>query len=115
MASFKALFRGAREIGGVIRAALAAVFGDGRKHAQRPCHDRVFFPIAVWEFAGDDALRCDILFHPLLQSHHHVVFGALILRYTEELSYDVIAEILRCPPGTVASRLNRAHKKQMAG
>jgi len=34
----------------------------------------------------------------------------VILRYTEELSYDHIAEILGCPSGTVASRLNRAHK-----
>jgi RNA polymerase sigma-70 factor (ECF subfamily) len=34
----------------------------------------------------------------------------VILRYTEGLSYDDIGEILGCPPGTVASRLNRAHK-----
>ena len=34
----------------------------------------------------------------------------IVLRYTEGLSYDAIAEILRCPPGTVASRLNRAHR-----
>jgi RNA polymerase sigma-70 factor (ECF subfamily) len=34
----------------------------------------------------------------------------VILRYTEGLSYDHIAEILGCSPGTVASRLNRAHK-----
>ena len=34
----------------------------------------------------------------------------VILRYTEELSYEQIAEILGCPAGTVASRLNRAHK-----
>jgi RNA polymerase sigma-70 factor (ECF subfamily) len=34
----------------------------------------------------------------------------VILRYTEELSYDEIAAILECAPGTVASRLNRAHK-----
>src|SRR5665213_1434853 len=33
----------------------------------------------------------------------------VILRYTEGLSYEGIGEILGCPPGTVASRLNRAH------
>ena len=35
----------------------------------------------------------------------------IVLRYTEGLSYDQIAEVLGCSPGTVASRLNRAHKK----
>ncbi len=34
----------------------------------------------------------------------------IVLRYTEGLSYDEIAQILGCSPGTVASRLNRAHK-----
>lgn len=34
----------------------------------------------------------------------------VILRYMEELSYDEIAGIVGCSPGTVASRLNRAHK-----
>jgi RNA polymerase sigma-70 factor (ECF subfamily) len=34
----------------------------------------------------------------------------VVLRYTEGLAYDQIAEILGCSPGTVASRLNRAHK-----
>jgi len=34
----------------------------------------------------------------------------VVLRYTEGLPYDRIAEILGCSPGTVASRLNRAHK-----
>lgn len=34
----------------------------------------------------------------------------VVLRYTEGLSYEQIAGILGCSPGTVASRLNRAHK-----
>ena len=34
----------------------------------------------------------------------------VVLRYTEALSYEEIAGILGCPTGTVASRLNRAHK-----
>jgi len=34
----------------------------------------------------------------------------VVLRYTEGLSYDEIARILECSAGTVASRLNRAHK-----
>jgi RNA polymerase sigma-70 factor (ECF subfamily) len=34
----------------------------------------------------------------------------IVLRYTEGLSYDEIAEVLGCATGTVASRLNRAHK-----
>jgi RNA polymerase sigma-70 factor, ECF subfamily len=35
----------------------------------------------------------------------------IVLRYTEGLSYDEIAEVLACSVGTIASRLNRAHKK----
>ncbi|HEY2017413.1 MAG TPA: sigma-70 family RNA polymerase sigma factor [Bryobacteraceae bacterium] len=35
---------------------------------------------------------------------------AIVLRYTEGLSYDEIAEVCGCSAGTVASRLNRAHK-----
>jgi RNA polymerase sigma-70 factor (ECF subfamily) len=42
-----------------------------------------------------------------LSPEHRIV---VVLRYTEGLSYDEIAEILGCSPGTVASRLNRAHK-----
>ena len=34
----------------------------------------------------------------------------VVLRYTEGLGYEEIAEILGCSAGTVASRLNRAHK-----
>jgi len=35
---------------------------------------------------------------------------AILLRYFEELSYRDIGAILRCSEGTVASRLNRAHR-----
>ena len=34
----------------------------------------------------------------------------VVLRHTKGLAYDQIAEILGCSAGTVASRLNRAHK-----
>ena len=34
----------------------------------------------------------------------------ILLRYTEELSYEEIAAVLGCSKGTVASRLNRGHK-----
>jgi RNA polymerase sigma-70 factor (ECF subfamily) len=34
----------------------------------------------------------------------------VVLRYTEGLSYDEISEVLGCTNGTIASRLNRAHK-----
>src|SRR5712692_6311774 len=42
----------------------------------------------------------------------------VVLRYTEGRSYEEIAEILGCSRGTVASRLNRAHKaleRRLAG
>src|SRR5579872_330635 len=42
-----------------------------------------------------------------LSADHRMV---VILRYTEGLSYEQIAEIMGCSAGTVASRLNRAHK-----
>ena len=42
-----------------------------------------------------------------LTPEHRIV---IVLRYTEGLSYEEIASIVGCSPGTVASRLNRAHK-----
>ena len=34
----------------------------------------------------------------------------ILLKYVEGLSYEEIAQILDCSPGTIASRLNRGHK-----
>ncbi len=34
----------------------------------------------------------------------------ILLKYSEDLSYNEIAAVLECSPGTVASRLNRGHK-----
>ncbi|HZS46082.1 MAG TPA: sigma-70 family RNA polymerase sigma factor [Blastocatellia bacterium] len=34
----------------------------------------------------------------------------IVLRYVEDLSYEQISEVLNCPAGTVAARLNRANK-----
>lgn len=42
-----------------------------------------------------------------LAPEHRIV---IVLRYTEGLSYDEIAAIVGCSPGTIASRLNRAHR-----
>lgn len=42
-----------------------------------------------------------------LAPEHRMV---IVLRYTEGLAYEEIARILNVSPGTVASRLNRAHK-----
>jgi RNA polymerase sigma-70 factor (ECF subfamily) len=35
--------------------------------------------------------------------------SVVVLRYTEGLGYEEIAEVLEIPLGTVKSRLNRAH------
>jgi len=42
-----------------------------------------------------------------LAPEHRIV---VVLRYTQGLSYEEIADALECSAGTVASRLNRAHK-----
>ncbi|HLH42365.1 MAG TPA: sigma-70 family RNA polymerase sigma factor [Bryobacteraceae bacterium] len=42
-----------------------------------------------------------------LSPEHRMV---IVLRYTQDLSYEEIAEVMACSRGTVASRLNRAHK-----
>jgi RNA polymerase sigma-70 factor (ECF subfamily) len=76
----------------------------------------------IEDFFGRFRAPGDTVLHELLraemQKHVQGVVEKLspeqrivvILRYTEGLSYEEIAEILGCSAGTVASRLNRAHK-----
>jgi RNA polymerase sigma-70 factor, ECF subfamily len=74
--------------------------------------------------SGESVLQ-QLLRSEVQESVQHVVAKlppelrmVVILRYTEQLSYEEIAEILGCPQGTVASRLNRAHKlleRRLAG
>ena len=77
--------------------------------------------IDLWQArggAGIDPDALDLLVLEEKQAQVRQAVGALppdlrivvVLRYTESLAYDEIANILKIPAGTVASRLNRAHK-----
>lgn len=82
---------------------------------------RKVMPILEGLLDAIGAARESVL-HDLLRQERevavHRVVGKLpseqrivvILRYMEDLSYEQIADILGCSMGTVASRLNRAHK-----
>jgi RNA polymerase sigma-70 factor (ECF subfamily) len=52
--------------------------------------------------AAAEALRSAVLALPFKMRE------VVVLKYQLELSYDEMSRVLRCPPGTVASRLNRA-------
>lgn len=67
--------------------------------------------------AAQDTILHDLLRRERHEAIHDVVAKlppdqriVVILRYMEELSYEHIAQIAGCSLGTVASRLNRAHK-----
>jgi len=62
--------------------------------------------------AFDDLLRAELSTRvravvATLHDEHRML---IVLRYTENLSYDEIAAVLGCSTGTVASRLSRVHK-----
>ncbi len=65
---------------------------------------------------GRDAL--DEVMRAEMSGHIRMAVGGLpadqrmvvVLRYTQGLSYEEIGEILGCPKGTIASKLNRVHK-----
>jgi len=88
---------------------------DQKRRARRlmPLVDELLEVLAApEESALDEVLRSE------LGSRVRAVVGSLppeqrmviVLRYTQGLSYDEIAEILECSAGTIASRLNRVHK-----
>jgi RNA polymerase sigma-70 factor, ECF subfamily len=60
----------------------------------------------------DEVLRSEISTHvrSVIDSLAPDQRMVVVLRYTQGLSYDEIAGILGCASGTIASRLNRAHK-----
>lgn len=71
-----------------------------------------FFERPVEPGTLEDLLRSEVEEHvqkvvATLPPEQRVI---VVLRYTEGLSYSEIAEIAGCSEGTVASRLNRAHK-----
>jgi RNA polymerase sigma factor (sigma-70 family) len=52
--------------------------------------------------AAAEAVRSAVLALPFKMRE------VVVLKYQQDLSYDEMSRVLRCPPGTVASRLNRA-------
>lgn len=62
--------------------------------------DAAAFPAEA--LARDDALRCAVGELPFKMRE------VIVLKYQEDLSYEEMSRIIGCPPGTVASRLNRA-------
>jgi RNA polymerase sigma-70 factor (ECF subfamily) len=54
-----------------------------------------------------DNQRRDIVRHAVMELSPKLR-SVVLLKYFEELSYEQMAEVLECAPGTVASRLNRA-------
>ncbi|MEO8096438.1 MAG: sigma-70 family RNA polymerase sigma factor [Acidobacteriota bacterium] len=68
---------------------------------------RAHEPTALQEMVKDEMQQqVQDVVAKLAPEHRMVV----VLRYTEGLSYEEIADLLQCSRGTVASRLNRAHK-----
>jgi RNA polymerase sigma-70 factor (ECF subfamily) len=72
--------------------------------------DRIFRPAAT---AQQDLERDEVKrrIHTAVDKLTPLLRMAVVLRYTEGLSYEEIAGAMGCSIGTVASRLNRAHKE----
>jgi len=75
---------------------LEAIVGNGHEHEIDKAR------VSDLEEARRDALRDAVKQLPFKMRE------VVVLKYVEDLSYTEISRILGCPPGTVASRLNRA-------
>ena len=87
---------------------------DHRRRTWRlaPLADAVMVTLRASADALGDLLREEVSvnLHEAIERLSPPLRMVVVLRYTEGLSYEEIAEALECTPGTVASRLNRAHK-----
>ena len=73
---------------------------------------------AIRRFYADERISSDLIRSQTRQSIQAAIAKlspelrmAVVLRYTEGLSYEEMADALNCSKGTVASRLSRAHKQ----
>jgi RNA polymerase sigma-70 factor (ECF subfamily) len=88
---------------------------DQRRRTRRftPLMDEVLAALRTPDVSAlDEVLRAEISTHvrSVVESLAPDQRMVVVLRYTQGLSYDEIADILGCAQGTIASRLNRAHK-----
>ncbi len=115
---FLTLFTRAREFRGdaqlttwLYRLAINASIDERRR--QRRLVPVVVAPVAVERTVPEDALRRRELagyVRAALERLSPKLRVVVVLKHLEGLSYDEMAQVLGCSPGTVASRLNRGHK-----
>jgi RNA polymerase sigma-70 factor (ECF subfamily) len=98
--SFRAwLYRVARD-----RAARA--LRQARSRPRTVGDDRLADAEAVEDFTAEDAARIHSALDRLSAEHREV----LVLRFMDDLSYEEIAQVVRCHLGTVKSRIHHAKR-----
>jgi len=94
------------------------VMNTARDHARRS-RRFLFLDSAFWHdqrrreiFAAPTRVQSDIeeTVRLAITSLPEKFRAPVVLRYIENLSYEQIAAVLNCPPGTIAAQLCRAHK-----
>ena len=96
------------------RMVVNACFDQKRKTRRlAPLLDEVLAMLRTPDMSVlDEVLRSEMSTHvrSVVESLAPDQRMVIVLRYTQGLSYEEIAGILGCASGTIASRLNRAHK-----